>query len=247
MPRSLVQSGGTLDSLGSPAFHSDIRFDDDQRTRRAESWIAALSSGKAHDWQCRCPALNSVPTNEFAHRRFDLTSSSSSDARRSLTTFFKRCLVVDPIAIRTDFANEEPRTLPTRPRQLSMVVVSTSGSPMCKPQFGQVRDLVHLTAGRLEQDARAHSVGGCRAGDPVEIRRPEPSHAPVGPARSANDSRCQAAISPNCPSTTARKSDTSNGADPKRDKGLCARLLELLALAAQEIHCASMASAPRVC
>ena len=83
--------------------------------------------------------------------------------------------------------------------------------------------LVHLPAGRLEENGRAHA-------------------AMYVPASMATSRR----ISPSWPRTTARKSGTSKGADPSVISGSVRALLNCSG-AAQEIHWASMARAPRVC
>ena len=80
--------------------------------------------------------------------------------------------------------------------------------------------------------------------------------APLLSASSARACACTPAMSasmavdkrdsPSCPSTTLAKSETSSGADPRVING-SVRALVKPSRCAHEIHCASIASVPRVC
>ena len=63
--------------------------------------------------------------------------------------------MVDEVAVRAELANEEAEFLQGR-RSVVDGGRFDIGFSEGEPQFGQVRHLLHLSAGGLEQDCRAH-------------------------------------------------------------------------------------------
>jgi hypothetical protein len=179
--------------------------------------------------------------DEFAHGGLDfrLLVERRTPVAHDL---LHRRLIADPEAIRSRLAHEigailerEGGVVDRRRVQLRLAEGEA--------ELREVRHLVGLPAGGLEQDRGSDA--------PVDV-----AQRPLVSASSALLCACSPAMSvsiaatsrdsPSWPSTTLRKPGSASGAEPSVINGSVRAFLNA-SCAASEIHCASIASVPRVC
>ena len=141
------------------------------------------------------------------------------------------------------FADKEPRPFESRCRIVDGRGIDV-GFAERKAQFRQMGHLVHLSAGGLEQDGRTHAtVDVAQRSRGIRIQRSGTGRRPreVGVNRRIETRLAQLA------QNHGAKLGHVQRCRSQRNQRLGSRLGELPRVRPQEIHCASMASAPRVC